>query len=172
MALQLRIASPCEEKWESMQGDARVRNCARCALNVFNIKEMTEQEVRALFMKTEGRVCGQIFQRKDGTVQVKDCPTGLAKLRRKALAGLTVVVGLILAVINFRIGAAPGCPTGEVFERGWFGKVIEPRFVNARETLRETKTFGPIINQLYPVDLPMAGLMMMVPPSPTTTPAE
>lgn len=164
MALQLRIASPCEEKWESMQGDDRVRNCARCALNVFNIKELTEQEVRAMFMKTEGRVCGRIFQRKDGTVLVKDCPTGLAKLRRKALAGLTVVVGLILAVINFRIGAAPSCPTGDGSEQGWFGRVVEPRFVNARETLRETKTFGALINELYPVEVPMAGMMMIEPP--------
>ena len=43
-----------------MSGDERVRHCARCRLNVFNVKEMTEVEVRALFMKTEGRVCGRV----------------------------------------------------------------------------------------------------------------
>lgn len=166
MAIQLRIASPCEEKWESMQGDERVRNCARCALNVYNVKEMSEPEVRALFMKTEGRVCGRVFQRKDGTVLMKDCPTGLAKLRRKALAGLTLAVTMVLAVIGFRFGTARSCPTEQNGQEGWFGRVVEPRFVDARETLRGTKTFGPIINELYPVIEPMAGLMMMVPPPP------
>ena len=151
MAIQLRIASPCEEKWESMQGDARVRNCARCALNVFNIKEMTEPEVRALFLKTEGRVCGRVFQRKDGTVLVRDCPKGLVKLRRKALAGLTLALSLVVAVINFRLGAAPSCPTADGgVPQGWFARVVEPRFVDARETLRSTRTFGPLINELFP----------------------
>jgi hypothetical protein len=167
MVLQLRIASPCEEKWESMQGDARVRNCARCALNVFNIKEMTEPEVRALFLKTEGRVCGRIFQRKDGTVLMRDCPTGLAKLRRKALAGLTLALSLVVAVINFRLGAGPSCPTGsnDDVPPSWFSRVVEPRMIDARETLRETRTFGPVINELFPEAMPpMAGLMMMTPP--------
>lgn len=30
MALTLRIASPCSEKWESMTGDERTRFCAKC----------------------------------------------------------------------------------------------------------------------------------------------
>lgn len=170
MAIQLRIASPCEEKWESMQGDERVRNCARCALNVFNVKEMTEPEVRALFLKTEGRVCGRVFQRKDGTVLMKDCPTGLAKLRRKALAGLTLALTMVVAVISYRFGAAPGCATDQGGQQGWFGRVVEPRFVDARETLRGTKTFGPIINELYPVMEPMAGLMIALPPPTPSAP--
>ena len=165
MAIQLRIASPCEEKWESMQGDERVRNCARCALNVYNVKEMSEPEVRALFLKTEGRVCGRVFQRKDGTVLMRDCPTGLAKIRRKALAALAAVVSMVIAVIHFRFSAGPACPTGETQQEGWYSRVVEPRFIDARETLRETKTFGPIINELYPQPMPpVAGLMIMTPP--------
>lgn len=166
MGIQLRIASPCEEKWESMQGDERVRNCARCALNVYNVKELTEPEVRALFLKTEGRVCGRVFQRKDGTVLMRDCPTGLAKVRRKALAALAAVVGLVLAVIHFRFQAAAACPTSEAPREGWFTRVVEPRFIDARETLRETKTFGPLINELCPIEVPVAGLMLMAPPPP------
>ena len=163
MALELRIASPCEEKWESMRGDERVRFCARCSLNVFNVKELTEVEVRALFLKAEGRVCGRIFRRRDGTVLTRDCPTGLAKLRRKALVGLTLAVSLVLAVIGFRIGAAKRCETGSSNLEGWFSRVIEQRFIDARETLRETKTFGPIIDELYP-QMATAGAMVAMPP--------
>jgi len=154
-----------------MRGDERVRNCARCALNVYNVKEMSEPEVRALFLKTEGRVCGRVFQRKDGTVLMRDCPIGLAKLRRKALAGLTLAVSMVLAVISFRLGAAPGCATEPSGQEGWFARVVEPRFIDARETLRSTKTFGPLINELYPVMEPVAGLMIMTPPSPSSPPS-
>lgn len=169
MTLQLQIASPCEEKWESMQGNDRVRHCARCALNVFNVKELSEPEVRALFLKTEGRVCGRIFQRKDGTVLMRDCPTGLAKLRKKAHAGLAMAVSLVLAVIAFRMGTAKSCPT-ELSLESWFARVIGRRLIDARETLRDTTTFGPIINELYPRELPVAGLMIVTPPSTPPSP--
>ena len=164
MALEIRIASPCSEKWESMQGDERVRFCARCSLNVFNIKELSEPEVRALFVKANGRVCGRIFRRPDGTVLTRDCPTGLAKLRRKALAGLTLAVSLVVAVVGFRMGAARSCNTGNSSE-GWFSQVISRRLLDARETLRATRTFGPLVNELFPIEV-MAGEMMAPPPAP------
>lgn len=151
-----------------MQGDARVRFCARCSLNVFNIKEMTEQEVRALFMKADGRVCGRVFQRKDGTVLTRDCPTGVAKLRRKALAGLTLVASLVVAVIGFRLASARGCSTNQgTGGDGWFARVVESRFIDARETLRQTRTLGPIIDELYPPVMMTAGAMIAVPPAPS-----
>ena len=165
MAIQVRIASPCTEKWEGMQGDERVRFCARCSLNVFNIKELTEPEVRALFMKADGRVCGRVFQRRDGAVLTRDCPTGLAKLRKKALAGFTLAVSLLLAVVGFRFGSARSCPTDQ--SQGWFARVIESRIIDARETLRETRTFGPIIEELFPAPMTMtAGAMIAMPPTP------
>lgn len=143
-----------------------MRFCARCSLNVFNIREMTEQEVRALFMKADGRVCGRVFQRQDGTVLTRDCPTGVAKVRRKALAGLTLVASLVLAVIGFRFASARSCATNQGSTgEGWFARVIESRFIDARETLRETRTFGPIINELYPQVTMTAGAMIALPPS-------
>ena len=149
MAVEIRIASPCEEKWESMRGDDRTRFCARCSLHVFNVKALSEQEVRALFQKTGGRVCGQIFQRPDGTVLTSDCPVGLARLRRKALAGLALVATILVALVGFRLKGERACP-GEVTTAGWFSTVFERRYLDARETLRRTRTFGPIIDELSP----------------------
>ena len=161
MALQVRIASPCSEKWESMAGDERVRHCARCRMKVFNVKELTEVEVRALFLKADGRVCGRVYRRPDGTVLTKDCPTGLAAVRRKALVAMTMVVAMVLAVVGFR---AKGCSTGVSASGGWFERTLTARFIDARETLRQTRTLGPLINELYPQRF-TAGEMVAMPPS-------
>jgi hypothetical protein len=147
--IELRIASPCTESWESMKGDERVRFCALCKLNVFNVKELSEAELRALFVKTEGKLCGRVYQRKDGTVLTRDCPTGVARLRRKALAGVAVVVTLVLAVVGFRASAERSCPAPDE-DASWFSRLFDQRFIDARESLRETRTFGPIIDELYP----------------------
>lgn len=161
MALTVEIASPCTEKWESMQGDARVRFCAQCKLNVFNIKELSAHDARELLFKAEGRVCGRVYRRRDGTVLTKDCPTGLAKVRRQALAAVTMVAALLLAVIGFRASSRRGCATDA--RSDWFGNTIGARYENAKDALRETKTFGPILEQLDPQEV-VAGRMRMVPP--------
>jgi hypothetical protein len=161
MALQVRIASPCSEKWESMTGGERVRFCARCRLNVFNVKELTEVEVRALFLKAEGRVCGRVYRRPDGTVLTKDCPTGLAAVRRKALVAVTMAVALVLAVVGFR-AKSPLMSPSDGGREGWFQRTLQARLIDARETLRQTRTLCPLIDELYPVQV-MAGEMEALP---------
>lgn len=160
MALQVRIASPCSEKWESMQGDERTRHCARCKLNVFNVKELAEAEVRALLAR-EGKVCGRVYRRPDGTVLTRDCPTGLAAVRRKAMVAVAMAFTLAVTLLGYR---AKGCPTPSSAGRGWFGRIVGQRVIEAREVLRETQTLGPLINELYPMEI-MAGSMVLMPPS-------
>jgi hypothetical protein len=151
MALQLRLASPCHEKWDAMSGDERKRFCAKCQLHVFNVKELTEPEVRDIFAKAGGeRVCGVIYQRPDGTVLLKDCPTGVALLRRKALAAVTMAAALVLAVLGFGLVRAKQALTAPDDER-WFDRTFGARLVDARETLRETRTLGPLIDELFPL---------------------
>ena len=161
--LQLRIASPCEESWESMKGDERARFCARCKLNVFNVKDLSEVEVRALFVKNDGKVCGRVYRRKDGTVLTRDCPVGVARLRRKALAGLALVATLVLAVVGFRARTTRSCATADA-EGTWFSRLFDQRVVEARETLRATRTFGPLIDELYPRPTMTMGKMVMIRP--------
>jgi hypothetical protein len=155
--IEIRIASPCSESWNAMQGDARQRHCGKCRKNVFNIAELTEPEVRALLMKAEGRVCARIFRRADGTVLMKDCPTGLAKLRRRALAALTMAAAMLVAMVGYRL-SGPSCATSDE-DASWFDRVVRTRVISARESLRETKTLGPIVNELYPVPTFTGGLM-------------
>jgi hypothetical protein len=100
----LRIAAPCSMGWENMAGDERKRFCAACELNVYNISEMTTEEVRALIGGSPGGICGRIYRRFDDTVITKDCPTGVRELRKRAArfagAALSAVLGL------FSVGAA------------------------------------------------------------------
>lgn len=149
--LEIRIASPCTEDWSAMTkapgGDERVRHCAKCKLNVFNTREMSEDDVRALLLSRSNG--GRVYRRRDGTILTKDCPTGVAKLRRKALMAIATVASMLVAGTAYAMGRAPACPTG-VPTDSWFDRAVTTRVVSARETLRETKTFGPLIEKLWP----------------------
>jgi hypothetical protein len=73
----IRIASPCKADWAKMRGDARVRFCDSCSLNVYNISEMTRAAAEALIRNAEGRPCIRLYRRADGTVLTRDCPRGI-----------------------------------------------------------------------------------------------
>ena len=94
----LRVATPCPKAWDDMVGDHRVRFCDQCHLNVYNLAELTQKETQQLIAASEGRLCGRLFRRADGTVLTKDCPVGLQALRkrisRRAAAVFATLLGL------------------------------------------------------------------------------
>ncbi len=102
---RLRIAVPCQAAWEGMAGDERVRHCTLCSLNVYNFAEMTGDEVRELLMRTEGRVCARLYQRADGTVLTRDCPTGLRAMRLRASRVAAALVAALCSLPAFAFGA-------------------------------------------------------------------
>jgi hypothetical protein len=95
---KLRVASPCSVSWNSMTGSDQKRFCDSCQLNVYNFAEMTAEEVRNLIAESEGRICGRLYRRTDGTVLTKDCPVGFRVYRQRvarfAGAALATVLGL------------------------------------------------------------------------------
>ena len=95
---KLRVASPCSVGWETMTGDERVRHCHACRLNIYNIVEMTTDEVQHLIENREELPCIRMFRRHDGTVITKDCPVGLRAYKKQAArfagAALAGVLGL------------------------------------------------------------------------------
>ena len=88
------VASPCTADWATMNGDERVRHCALCNKNVYNLSAMTRSEVEALIKEKEGKFCGRFFRRADGTILTDNCPVALRAIRRRVrwigagLAGL------------------------------------------------------------------------------------
>lgn len=94
----IRVAAPCPASWERMSGDDRVRHCAECNLNVYNLSGMTRREAESLIASREGRLCVRYYQRADGTILTKNCPRGLQAMVRRvsriAGAALSAVMSL------------------------------------------------------------------------------
>ena len=72
----VRIASPCNARWEDMDGDERSRFCRHCSKHVYNFSAMTAQAAATLIREREGNLCGRFYQRGDGTMLTADCPVG------------------------------------------------------------------------------------------------
>ncbi len=89
----VRVATPCAAKWEQMTGDAQVRHCAACDLNVYHLSALTADDARALILRTEGRLCVRFFTRPDGRLLTRDCPKGVAARLRRRIAAVVAAVG-------------------------------------------------------------------------------
>ncbi len=113
----LRIATPCPASWESMAGDERVRHCSLCKLNVYNVSEMTRDEVRDLFLHNEGRACIRLYRRADGTILTRDCPAGLRALRRRASRVAAATIAAMLSFPSFAFGGTRGSKVRVEVER-------------------------------------------------------
>jgi hypothetical protein len=94
----LRIASPCTADWDTMIGDNRVRHCALCNLNVYNFSEMTTREIRNQVAQREGRLCGRMFLRTDGTLLSRDCPSGLRAAAQRVSLWASAALSTLMAV--------------------------------------------------------------------------
>jgi hypothetical protein len=168
MALQVQIASPCSESWASMRGDERSRYCQRCSLRVHDLSALSEAEVRALLLKTEGRVCGRLFKRRDGTVITRDCPTGVRALRLRLFRGLAAGAAMLTALVGYRaVTRERSCPSEQdLAEQTAFERVeakLDERFIEAREALRETESVGWLVDRWFPRPAPVMGRLMMIP---------
>jgi hypothetical protein len=93
MLPRIHIASPCSADWEKMIGDDRVRYCSACNLNVYNFSAMTSAEVQQLILDREGRLCGRLYSRRDGTLLTRDCPQSLRAVARR----ISRVAGAVLS---------------------------------------------------------------------------
>ena len=82
---RVRIAAPCSAPWDDMDGDDRVRFCKQCRLNVYDLAALTRSEAEALIIEKEGRLCGRIHRRADGTTLTGNCPVGVWALRKRLL---------------------------------------------------------------------------------------
>ena len=95
----IEIPNPCPVPWDSMTGGDRVRRCAQCNKNVYQLAEMTRDEAEALVRSAEGELCVQLYRRADGTVVTKDCaatPVSRSLVSFLAVASVSALVGLEL----------------------------------------------------------------------------
>jgi hypothetical protein len=74
-------------------------------LNVYNLAEMSRDEVEGIVRTAKGRVCGRLYMRGDRTATLRDCPEGrgriLSRRIRKVAIGFGVVaIGLLLRNVS------------------------------------------------------------------------
>ena len=93
--------------WDQMTGDNRARFCRLCNLHVYNLSELTRKQAVALISETEGRFCGRIYRRSDGTVITKDCPVGLRAIRRRVARTAGAVFATLVALTSSAFGQKP-----------------------------------------------------------------
>lgn len=95
----VRVAAPCPANWDEMYGTKRVRFCAECQLNVYNLSEMTRREAEELIASAEGRLCVRFYRRADGTILTRNCPVGLRALKRRVSCVSRAVLSAILTFL-------------------------------------------------------------------------
>ena len=95
--MEFKVSSPCPASWDRMAGDNKIRFCGQCKLNVYNLAEMSREEVTAIVRQTGGRLCGRIYVRADRMATVSDCPRGA--MRKRVRRG--VVVAALLLITGF-----------------------------------------------------------------------
>ena len=98
--LSIKLATPCDAKWEEMTGDEKNRLCLACDKSVHDLTAMSADEI-ATFLGENAEACVRIYERRDQKVMRDDCPVGLRRSRHRAIA----FSGLSLAA------AALGCFT-------------------------------------------------------------
>ncbi len=69
---EIKVQSPCSEKWSAMTGNQKVRHCEICVHSVNNLSAMTRHEAKIFLEGTGGkRVCVRYERDKDGSVKYK-----------------------------------------------------------------------------------------------------
>jgi hypothetical protein len=103
----LRVASPCDVAWDTMVGNGRVRHCAECQKQVFNISAMPRADAEVLLRERTEGVCVRFYRRFDGTILTSDCPVGVrALVRVRALtATMTALIVGCLAFLGWDLTA-------------------------------------------------------------------
>jgi hypothetical protein len=121
----IRVATPCRADWNEMVGDERVRHCATCDKDVFNLSSMTRDEAEALIVAKAGQLCARYYQRKDGTILLADCAVGLAQKRKRRV----IAAGAAMLL------AGGGGAT-------WLAKHREPDATTGSVAFEESETVG------------------------------
>jgi len=93
--MEFKVSSPCPVSWDGMTGDNKTRFCGQCRLNVYNLAEMSREEIASVVRQTGGRLCGRLYVRSDRMATVGDCPRGA--FRKRVRRGLMVAAVLVLA---------------------------------------------------------------------------
>jgi hypothetical protein len=147
---RVRVAAPCSQSWEWMEGDDRQRHCSACKLNVYNLSGMTRKEAETLVSSAEGRLCIRYYQRRDGTIITQDCPVGIRAIRKRVATAASCALVMFSSLYAFAARAANMNPE----------EAEQYTFQNIKDRVRQSEPIRTIVNYLDPPP-PIQGKMMM-----------
>jgi hypothetical protein len=169
-----QIAAPCPASWNAMRGDDRVRFCALCSKNVYNLSGLTTAEAATILAQNGGSACIRLYRRGDGTVLTADCPVGLRRalrrrLRKLVAAGAMAAGALWGTVRLYALGLNRPDPEAATLDLSatlsdWNDAILEALGIRSRARY----TMGFI--QMTPDTMPAPALDAPAPEEPTTTP--
>jgi hypothetical protein len=100
----LPLAEACGVEWDDMLGNGRVRRCAKCRKQVFNISGLSLADAEVLVRGRLERDGGPLHRRSDGGVVAGACARGRWRrpMRRATTIGLGVLAVLIGCALLIR----------------------------------------------------------------------
>ncbi|WP_428266497.1 hypothetical protein [Haliangium sp.] len=159
---QVRVASPCHERWDDMSGDERVRHCQRCDKDVYDLSALTEAQAEALLREhLGGSLCVRFYRRADGTVMTSDCPVGRGRRRRRRTLAVALAGGVLATGAGLSMAAMGTCRT--------MGEVAPPPEIGVTATMGEVTPLPEVEVEVVlgglvaPEDLPDQGQMIVDP---------
>jgi len=121
-----------------MEGDERVRHCNGCKQNVYNLSGMTQSEAEDLLRTSEGRLCVRLYQRNDGSIITKNCPTGVRALRERAVKKW-VAISYAVAALALSLWCFAG---SRIYEANQAGEAFAKEAEKPNQNLHKS-TFTP-----------------------------
>jgi hypothetical protein len=88
------IPEPCPASWEGMTGDDRVRSCAECGQQVYNLTAMSPADADVLLLARGHELCGRAFRRPDGTLTSEE-----SDIRASAPSAFQFTIRSFMAVV-------------------------------------------------------------------------
>jgi|JI10StandDraft_1071094.scaffolds.fasta_scaffold940430_2 hypothetical protein len=159
---ELRVASPCSERWDAMTGDDRMRFCGKCQQHVFDVSAMTSAEAEELLRSRDGRACVRFFRRSDGTVLTRDCPEGARRQRRRRFAVAGAAVAVLASLAGGVARAFTGRPAPPPEHPGELGIPMGPTSVAPRPVMGVPAP-RPVMG--VPAPRPVMGATSVAPPA-------
>lgn len=99
----VRVARPCTEDWNKMQGNDRVRMCDHCVKEVNNLSELTRKQAKQLVRSSDGNICIRYFEH-----PVTKAPLFSAQFhqitRRTGIAAGVVGASISMATLTYAQG--------------------------------------------------------------------
>src|SRR5439155_9999143 len=95
----IRISSPCDQSWDAMQGNERVRLCDNCHLAVHDLSQMRRADAQQLIDEADNRLCVRYTPDAEGKVLTLDYQPKPGRCRSTRFWIVSATIGAVIASV-------------------------------------------------------------------------